>query len=300
MAQKYIENPLIVRGKKFDIRQWVVVTRWQPLAVWFYNDCYLRFSFSDYDPSKIKNKYAHLTNNSISKKAKGFDDRVDETMWHSDEFCEFLKTIGFSKDGHPVEDPWAEVVQPAMKRVVMTTMQCAQDVVQPRTNSFELFGYDFMVDDDLGVWLIEVNSSPDLSYSTSTTEGLVKAMLEDMMRVVVDVEKFGVRPDRPRRKWGSCRTASGRYELLEPRHPPHREGFRRVAKDTGTLAVQGCAVQLRRPRRGECPRGPDVEDDPRYSAASLLAAAGVEEGAGPEGGGGGPEAGDSDSASSEG
>ena len=37
-----------------------------------------------------------------------------------------------------------------------------QDMVNNRKNSFELFGYDFMVDEDLRVWLIEVNSSPSM------------------------------------------------------------------------------------------------------------------------------------------
>ena len=29
-----------------------------------------------------------------------------------------------------------------------------------------MFGYDFMIDDDYTVWLIEVNSSPAMDYST--------------------------------------------------------------------------------------------------------------------------------------
>jgi len=35
-----------------------------------------------------------------------------------------------------------------------------------RKNAHELFGYDFMVDDNYNVWLIEVNSSPAMDYST--------------------------------------------------------------------------------------------------------------------------------------
>ena len=38
--------------------------------------------------------------------------------------------------------------------------------MEQRSNSHELFGYDYMVDDKFKVWLIEVNSSPDFSYST--------------------------------------------------------------------------------------------------------------------------------------
>ncbi len=33
-----------------------------------------------------------------------------------------------------------------------------------RLNSFELFGYDLMVDDQMHVWLIEINSNPGVDY----------------------------------------------------------------------------------------------------------------------------------------
>lgn len=40
-----------------------------------------------------------------------------------------------------------------------------------------MLGYDFMVDEDFKVWLIEINASPDLSYSTKVTEKLVPQAL---------------------------------------------------------------------------------------------------------------------------
>lgn len=80
MAQKYIENPLCVSRKKFDIRQWVLITSFEPgMGVWFYEDCYLRFGYHDYDPSSAGvseggDLYSHLTNNSIIKKNKTYGD----------------------------------------------------------------------------------------------------------------------------------------------------------------------------------------------------------------------------------
>jgi tubulin monoglycylase TTLL3/8 len=51
---------------------------------------------------------------------------------------------------------------------------------------FEMFGFDLMVDDDFNMWLIEVNSSPAMDYSTHVTERLVKLVSEDIVKVVVD------------------------------------------------------------------------------------------------------------------
>lgn len=46
---------------------------------------------------------------------------------------------------------------------IIASAQSVQDKVGNRHNSFGFYGYDFMVDEDLNVWLIEVNSGPDMS-----------------------------------------------------------------------------------------------------------------------------------------
>lgn len=53
-----------------------------------------------------------------------------------------------------------------MREIVKQSMMCALDGIENRKNTHELFGYDFMIDENYKVWLIEVNSSPSMDYST--------------------------------------------------------------------------------------------------------------------------------------
>jgi glutathione synthase/RimK-type ligase-like ATP-grasp enzyme len=63
-------------------------------------------------------------------------------------------------------------------------------MVDNRKNSFEFYGYDFMVDQNLKVWLIEVNSSPSMdSEKQPVLKELINSVLTDLAKVVIDYQK---------------------------------------------------------------------------------------------------------------
>lgn len=60
------------------------------------------------------------------------------------------------KHGEPVEgEPtqW-KIIQNKMKDIIISTVLATEDMVVSRKSTFELFGYDFMIDDNLNPWLI--------------------------------------------------------------------------------------------------------------------------------------------------
>ena len=241
VVQKYVENPLIVNGKKFDIRQWSLITQWNPLAVWFYLDCYLRFTLRDYAPENLRDRLAHLTNNSIAKKGQEFENVKEETMMSSAEFDEYMK-INFSRN--------FQEIQAQMKKIVYWTLSSCEGLVGDRRNSFELVGFDFLVDGNFKVWLLEVNCSPDLSYSTATTEKLVKQMFPDFVKVLLDAEKFVIKDERPKRKWGPKLLATidtGRFTLLKP-VTRRREENMHILQGALQLKLQGEKVKISKKR----------------------------------------------------
>lgn len=56
---------------------------------------------------------------------------------------------------------------------------------------FELMGYDFMVDTDLKVWLIEINENPCLDTLSPEQGELINKLVDDTLHLTVD-SLFGV------------------------------------------------------------------------------------------------------------
>jgi len=55
-----------------------------------------------------------------------------------------------------------------------------------RKHCFELFGFDFFIDQDFNVFLIEVNTNPCIEESSKLLKKLLPRMLDDLFKLTID------------------------------------------------------------------------------------------------------------------
>jgi len=79
VISRYVTNPLLINGHKFDLRIYVLITSYEPLRVYVFKEGLARFASETYT-SKINkdNKFMHLTNYSINKKNDNFVQNENE------------------------------------------------------------------------------------------------------------------------------------------------------------------------------------------------------------------------------
>lgn len=181
IAQKYIENPLIINRRKFDLRIWVLVTSVNPLTIWFWDKPYVRFPAADYNDTNLSDRFIHLTNNSVAKNCKDLPIVGDGNMWFIEQLQEYLK----AQYGR---DVWNDEIKQKCKDIIIYSLQAVQDQIDNRKGSMELLGYDVMIDDKFNTWLIEVNSSPTMEYSTGVTKVLAQNVMESIVKVISDYD----------------------------------------------------------------------------------------------------------------
>ncbi|CAG9462651.1 unnamed protein product [Pedinophyceae sp. YPF-701] len=214
VVQKYIERPLLIGSRKFDIRLYVLVLSFRPLLAYTHRGGFCRFTSCAYNaPQKenISNLGAHLTNHAIQRKTEDFHCETGN-KWP----IRALKLFMISKYGKDrTENLFME-----MERVILRSLQAVQDAVVQDWHCFELYGYDVMVDSDLRPQLIEVNAQPSLSASDPEDRRLKAAVVRDALDLV-DMEGHfrGQLPDR----------AGGFDILVRDDLPPQR-----VAANIGT------------------------------------------------------------------
>ncbi|CAG5134372.1 unnamed protein product, partial [Candidula unifasciata] len=175
VVQRYIDNPYLIGGRKFDIRIYVLVVSYNPLKVWLYRGGFARFSNTRFSLDSIEDTYIHLTNVAVQKTSPDYDPEKG-CKWSAQQLRKYL--VG--KHGLQIVKQLAA----AIDNIIIKSLQSVQKIIINDKHCFEMYGYDILLDEQLKPWLIEINASPSLTASGKEDYELKFGLLNDVLNVL--------------------------------------------------------------------------------------------------------------------
>jgi len=187
ICQEYMVDPLLVAGRKFDIRVFVMISynkKTDDLRAYWFKDGYVRTSCKKYSLDSLADRECHLTNDAVQKKAKDYGKFENGNKLSYEEWQETIE-----KDyPHAPANVVMNNIIPKIKDLLVLSIQAAAEKLKKTqiNKSFELLGYDFMVDSAFKPTLIEINSNPCLEFVNGFLEDLITTLLDNLFRQGLD------------------------------------------------------------------------------------------------------------------
>ena len=219
LISRYIDRPHLLNNKKYDLRIYVLIASFTPLRVYLYNNGLVRFATEDYKRGNFDNIYIHLTNYSINKNNEKYksnqnlkeqqcdifpreetemteaeggmeydengDDNIpddDSNKWSLIEYRNNFKKIG---KGHIMDMIWGQIEAIVVKTVISVSTEYYKNIFPNKiNNTFELYGFDILIDENFKAWLIEVNVNPSLHCTSPLDLSIKTDLISDIFNVV--------------------------------------------------------------------------------------------------------------------
>ena len=182
VIQKYLDSPLLYYGRKFDIRCYVLVD--YCFNVYMCREGHLKACSQKYDLNDL-NIFTHITNYSLQKRCKDFAKYEQGNEISFKKFIELLDNTNIIKgSGKKIFNK----IYSKMKEEIQISMNSIGRKLKgvPKVLSFQIFGYDFIVDKDYNPWILEINDNPGLEISSELISHLIPRMIDDALRLTID------------------------------------------------------------------------------------------------------------------
>lgn len=179
LIQKYIENPLLFKGRKFDIRVFLLVDHLMNLYI--FKEGHLKTSSEVYDINS-KETFIHITNYSLQKGNPNFEKFEKGNELSYSDFQNYLNEF------YPGVNVYRDIM-PKIKEMLSLVLCSAARKLNKKniTYTFEIYGCDLILDNEFNPYLFEINDNPGLSFSSPIIEELIPRILDDAFRLTLDV-----------------------------------------------------------------------------------------------------------------
>ncbi|XP_016076756.1 PREDICTED: inactive polyglycylase TTLL10 [Miniopterus natalensis] len=177
----YIQNPLLLDGKKFDVRSYLLIACAMPYMV-FFGHGYARLTLSLYDPHS-EDLSGHLTNQFMQKKSPLYMLLKEDTVWSMEQLNRYIndkfrKTKGLPRD-------WVfTTFTKRMQQIMVHCFLAVKSKLECKLGYFDLIGCDFLIDDNFKVWLLEMNSNPALHTNCEVLKEVIPRVVMETLEAM--------------------------------------------------------------------------------------------------------------------
>ena len=102
---------------------------------------------------------------------------MEDSVCDLETFKSYLKSQGGKS--------WDGDIKPKMSEIIINTLRAVQDSIEQKSQCFELFGFDLILDEKLTPWLLEVNLSPACAERTEWLTEMLDDMASGLLKIVL-------------------------------------------------------------------------------------------------------------------
>jgi len=188
---EYISRPHLLNGYKYDLRLYVLITSYEPLTLYLFNDGLVRFATQPYNTKNTKVRFAHLTNFSVNKKADNYrkaETKLDEasednsSKWSLRTLEKAFAQLGI--DYNSVMGKVKDVIIKSLLSIEHIIVNNMNRGTRHRNLCFEIYGFDVILDADLRPWLLECNVLPSFSSSSALDKRIKTSLMADIFNTI--------------------------------------------------------------------------------------------------------------------
>ena len=190
LISRYISNPHLIHKLKYDFRIYVLITGLSPLKMYSYKEGMVRFATEEYtlDKNHLSELYRHLTNVYINEKNKKDykkahnADTMEGSKWSLTVYENYCNNNNI--DYKYIRKQMGDI---AIKSILSVLEQFLDKINENGTqdrNHFKLLGFDYLVDDNLKVHLLEINDRPSLIMGDINDRKLKPQLVADTLNIV--------------------------------------------------------------------------------------------------------------------
>ncbi|CAF1182454.1 unnamed protein product [Adineta steineri] len=175
IVQRYIKNPKLLstyQNRKFHLRVYVVAER--NLRIYVYDGILALFASLSYDENDNQSfdRLRHITNTCAQIDTKLREDDLVKEFFTLEELNDDIRLNIFEQIKLILND-------------IFTGLHNEVTIFQPLKNAFEIYGFDFLIDENNQVYFLEANAYPDFKQTGNSLSILIKELFQNIVQQII-------------------------------------------------------------------------------------------------------------------